>query len=73
MLYTSVYTVEQARFSINFLQGQNCFDQNVEGPNAQNWPAPPSRGLRRRLSVLSAGVEIQKRGHSVLAARVKMG
>ena len=27
-------------FSINFLQGPNCFDQNAEGPTAQNRRGP---------------------------------
>ncbi len=42
-------------FFINFLQVPNCFNQNAEGPNAQNRPAPPR-------DFGPVGVEIRKKG-----------
>ena len=39
-------------FSINFLQGPNCFDQKTEGPNAQNRPAPTQWALKMKLTCL---------------------
>ncbi len=38
--HCTTFFVEQG-FSINFLQGPNCFVQNAEGPHAQNRPPPP--------------------------------
>ncbi len=46
-------------FSVNFLQGPNCSDQNAEGSNAQNRPSPPTPGLREYWSV---GVDLKESG-----------
>ncbi len=45
-LYSASYYTDSLKqgFSINFLQGPNCFVENVEGPNAQNRLSPHKGG-----------------------------
>ena len=53
-------------FSINFLQGPNCFDQNAEGPNALEnqasfWPVP-TLGLQKSKRSVGVHVNMRKKG-----------